>query len=126
MIARLGAPKGAQSWLTEADLDYYVSEFREAGFRGGINYYRNIHRNWQMTAQLANAQITLPVLFVAGEKDLVLRGATAEQLTATMGKFVGDLRGVKLYPGVGHWVQQEIPDEVNKAVIEFLKSLPKS
>jgi len=126
MIARLGAPKGAQSWLTEADLDYYVSEFREAGFRGGINYYRNIHRNWQMTAQLANAQITLPVLFVAGEKDLVLRGATAEQLTATMGRFVVDLRGVKLYPGVGHWVQQEIPDEVNKVVIEFLKSLPKS
>jgi pimeloyl-ACP methyl ester carboxylesterase len=49
-----------------------------------------------------------------------------EQLTATMGKFVEDLRGVELYPGVGHWVQQEIPDEVNKAVIEFLKSLPKS
>ena len=126
MIARLGAPKGAQSWFTPADLDYYVSEFREAGFYGGINYYRNIHRNWQATAQLANAQITLPVLFVAGEKDLVLRGATAEQLTAIMGKFVGDLRGVKVYPGVGHWVQQEIPDEVNKVVIEFLKSLPKS
>jgi pimeloyl-ACP methyl ester carboxylesterase len=126
MIARLGAPKGAQSWFTQADLDYYVGEFREAGFYGGINYYRNIHRNWQTTPQLANAQITLPVLFVAGEKDLVLRGATAEQLTATMGKFVGDLRGVKVYPGVGHWVQQEIPDEVNKVVIEFLKSLPKS
>ena len=126
MIARLGAPKGPPSWLTPADLDYYVGEFREAGFRGGINYYRNIHRNWETTPQLANAQIALPVLFVAGEKDLVLRGATAEQLTATMSKFVRDLRGVKLYPGVGHWVQQERPDEVNKAVIEFLKSLPTS
>jgi len=126
LMARLGAPKGPQSWFTEADLDYYVGEFRQAGFRGGINYYRNIHRNWETTPQLVNAQIALPVLFVAGEKDLVLRGATVEQLTATMSKFVGDLRGVKLYPGVGHWVQQERPDEVNKAIIEFLKSLPTS
>jgi pimeloyl-ACP methyl ester carboxylesterase len=125
MIARLGAPKSAPLWLTQADLDYYVGEFRQAGFVGGINYYRNIDRNWQTTAQLAHARITRPVLFVAGEKDLVLRGASAEQLTATMGKFVGDLRGVTLYPGVGHWVQQERPDEVNKAVIEFLKSLPR-
>jgi pimeloyl-ACP methyl ester carboxylesterase len=125
-LGRPTHPRRSQSWLTQADLDYYVDEFRQAGFRGGINYYRNIDRNWQTTAQLADAQIALPVLFVAGEKDLVLRGATAEQLTATMGKFVTDLRGVTLYPGVGHWVQQERPDEVNKAVVEFLKSLPKS
>jgi pimeloyl-ACP methyl ester carboxylesterase len=43
-----------------------------------------------------------------------------------MSKSVRDLRSVKLYPGVGHWVQQERPDEVNKAVIDFLKSLPTS
>jgi pimeloyl-ACP methyl ester carboxylesterase len=126
LIGRLGAPTGPQTWLTQADLDYFVGEFRQAGFRGGINYYRNIHRNWETTPQLASVHITQPVLFLAGEKDLVIRGTTAEQLTATMGKFVSDLRGVTLYPGVGHWVQQERPDDVNKAVIEFLKSAPKS
>jgi pimeloyl-ACP methyl ester carboxylesterase len=126
MIPRIGVPEGAQSWLTQADLEYYIGEFWQAGFRGGINYYRNIHRNWETTPQLAHPQITQPVLFLAGEMDLVLRGATAEQLTATMGKFVKDLRGVRLYPGVGHWVQQERPDDVNKAIIEFLKSLPTS
>ena len=124
-IPRLGAPKGEQSWLTQADLDYFVGEFRQAGFRGGINYYRNIHRNWQTTPQLANAHIVQPVLFLAGEKDVVIRGATAEQLTAIMGQFARDLRAVTLYPGVGHWVQQERPDEVNRAVIEFLKAVPK-
>src|SRR5262245_33144746 len=41
---RMGAPKGLPSWLTQTDLDYYVSEFKEAGFRGGINFYRNFHR----------------------------------------------------------------------------------
>jgi len=125
-IPRLGTPKGAQSWLTQADLDYFVDEFKQAGFRGGINYYRNIHRNWETTPQLASAHVAQPVLFLAGEKDVVIRGATAEQLTAMMGQFVRDLRGVTLYPGVGHWVQQERPDDVNKAVIEFLKSVPQS
>ena len=123
-IPRLGAPKGEQSWLTQADLDYFVGEFKHAGFRGGINYYRNIQRNWETTPQLASAHIAQPVLFLAGEKDVVIRGATAEQLTAMMRQFVRDLRGVTLYPGVGHWVQQERPDDVNKAVIEFLKSVP--
>jgi pimeloyl-ACP methyl ester carboxylesterase len=125
-IPRLGAPKGEQSWLTQADLDYFVGEFKQAGFRGGLNYYRNIHRNWERTPQLASAHIAQPVLFLAGEKDVVIRGATAEQLNAMMSQFVRDLRGVTLYPGVGHWVQQERPGDVNKAVIEFLKSVPKS
>ena len=117
---------GRRRWFYLVSGGFMLLSIASIVFRGGLNYYRNIHRNWETTPQLANAQIALPVLFVAGEKDLVLRGATAEQLTATMSKFVRDLRGVKLYPGVGHWVQQERPDEVNKAVIEFLKSLPTS
>lgn len=125
-IARLGAPSEAQSWFTQADLDYYVGEFRQAGFRGGLNYYRNISRNWETTPQLAGAKIAQPVLFLAGAKDSVIRGATAEQLTASMSKTATDLRAVKLYPGVGHWVQQQRPDEVNRAIIEFLKTLPSS
>jgi pimeloyl-ACP methyl ester carboxylesterase len=122
-IPRLGAAKGLPGWLTQADLDYYVSEFKEAGFRGGINYYRNFGRNWETTAQLTGATIKQPVLFIAGEKDIVIRGATADQLTATMKNVAPDLRGVKLIPGVGHWVQQESPEETNKAILEFLTTL---
>jgi pimeloyl-ACP methyl ester carboxylesterase len=122
-IPRLGAPKGLPDWLTQADLDYYVAEFKEAGFRGGINYYRNFHRNWETTPQLAGAKVTAPVLFIAGDKDVVIRGATAEGLTALMSNAVPGLRGVKLVPNTGHWVQQERPDEVNAAIIEFLKGM---
>ncbi len=122
-IPRLGAPKGLPDWLTEADLDYYVNEFKEAGFRGGINYYRNFHRNWETTPQLAAAKISAPVLFIAGDKDIVIRGATAEGLTAGMKKAVPGLKGVKLIPNTGHWVQQERPAEVNAALLEFLKGL---
>ena len=121
----MGAPKGLPPWLTQAELDYYVNEFKEAGFRGGINFYRNWHRNWETTPQLAGAMIPRPVLFIAGQKDGVIRGASAEQLTATMKPVASDLRGVKLVPDAGHWVQQEKPNETNAALIEFLQGVHK-
>jgi pimeloyl-ACP methyl ester carboxylesterase len=122
-IPRLGAPKSLPSWLTQADLDYYVAEFKEAGFRGGINYYRNFHRNWETTPQLSGAKISAPVLFLAGDKDIVIRGASVEGLTASMRNAVPGLRAVKLLPNTGHWVQQERPVEVNAEIIEFLKGI---
>ena len=124
-IPRLGAPKGLPSWLTQAELDYYVTEFKEAGFRGGINYYRNFHRNWETTPQLADKKVAAPVLFIAGDKDTVIRGATADALRASMVNAVPQLRDVKLIPNTGHWVQQERPAETNAAVLEFLQSLKK-
>ncbi|HYM36487.1 MAG TPA: alpha/beta hydrolase [Steroidobacteraceae bacterium] len=122
-IPRLGAPKGLPPWLTQTELDYYVNEFKEAGLRGGINYYRNFHHNWESTPQLADAKVSAPVYFIAGEKDVVIRGATAEGLTASMRNAVSDLRGVKLFPNAGHWIQQERADEVNATLIEFLQSV---
>jgi pimeloyl-ACP methyl ester carboxylesterase len=122
-IPRMGAPKGLPSWLTQADLDTYVAEFEHAGFRGGINYYRNFHRNWETTPQLQGATISAPALFVAGDKDGVIRGASAEALTTSMKTAVPGLRGVVLIPNTGHWVQQERPEETNRAILEFLKGL---
>ena len=124
-IPRLGAPRSLPSWLTQADLDYYVQEFSDAGFRGGINYYRNFHRNWETTPQLAGARIAKPALFLAGDKDIVIAGASREQLTRLMSAAASDLRGVTLVPGAGHWVQQERPEETSAAIMEFLKALPK-
>jgi pimeloyl-ACP methyl ester carboxylesterase len=122
-IPRLGTPRGLPAWLAQADLDYYVREFTEAGFRGGINYYRNFHRNWETTPQLAGATIAQPVLFLAGERDIVIGGATAERLRASIGPVATDLRGVTLLAGAGHWVQQERPADTNAAVLEFLRGL---
>jgi pimeloyl-ACP methyl ester carboxylesterase len=124
MIPRSGAPKGLPGWLTQKDLDYYVQEFTEAGFRGGINFYRNFHRNWETTPQLTGAKIAQPVRFISGARDGVIRGASAEQLTERMSSVATDLRGVVLIPEAGHWVQQEKPQETNAAIVEFLKGLP--
>ncbi len=122
-IKRLGAPKELPDWLTEQDLNHYVQEFTDAGFRGGINFYRNFDRNWKVTPQLAGAMVKQPVLFIAGAKGVVIRGAGEDQLRAMMGRAVSDLRGVKLFPGIGHWVQQESPAETNAALVDFLRAL---
>ena len=119
-INRLGAPRELPDWLTEADLDFYVNEFKRAGFRGGINYYRNFHRNWELTPQLDGVKVEKPVLFLAGEKDVVIRGANKQMLTGMMSAATKDLQ-VELIPNVGHWVQQEAAQEVNDKLVAFLK-----
>jgi len=122
-IGRLGAPTGLPDWLSQRDLDYIVGEFERAGFRGGINYYRNFHRNWEISLDYESDRVTVPTLFLAGSRDIVIGGATAEQLTAMMSRVTDDLRGVVLIPGIGHWVQQEAPEATNAAMLEFLGGL---
>ncbi len=111
------------AWLTEEDLDYIVSQFEQAGFRGGVNYYRNFHRNWEITEHLDGVKVEVPTVFIAGERDVVIAGATQEALTSSMSRVVNDLRGVVLIPEIGHWVQQEAATETNAAMLEFLKNL---
>jgi pimeloyl-ACP methyl ester carboxylesterase len=125
-IRRWGKAKGLPPWLTQKELDYYVAEFTESGFRGGINFYRNFHRNWEITPELTDRTIPQPVHFIAGAQDGVIGGANAEQLQKSMSGVATDLRGVTLVPGAGHWVQQEKPAETNAAILGFLAGLSKS
>lgn len=114
-------PPTLPSWLTEADLDFYVAEFERTGFRGGLNWYRNLDRTWELMAPWQHAKITRPALFIAGDRDLVLemRRAPLEQMRET----VPGLRNLVLLPGCGHWTQQERPAEVNTEMLAFLRSL---
>lgn len=121
-IGRLGQPKQLPDWLSQADLDYYVQEFSRAGFADGIHYYRNIDRNWELLGDKANALIQQPVLFIAGDKDNVIGGATREKLMEKMRPMIPNLADVILLPGIGHWVQQEAAEEVNNAMLTFLSA----
>ena len=121
-IDRMPEPQSLPDWLSEEELDYYVQEFTRAGFRGGINYYRNFDRNWETTAELAGATVEQPAMFIAGADDVVISWF-GDNLEPIMRRAVPDLRNFELLPGAGHWVQQERPDEVNQALIGFLKSL---
>jgi pimeloyl-ACP methyl ester carboxylesterase len=106
-------------WLTPEDLDVFATEFERTGFTGGINWYRNMHRNWEITEHLAEVKIEMPALFVAGEEDPVLQMANP----AGMDGWVTDLRGKVILPGAGHWVQQEKPAEVNAVLLDFLAGI---
>jgi len=112
-------PPSLPPWLTEEDLDYFVEEFSRTGFTGGLNWYRNLDRNWEATEPLEGAKVDVPALFVAGERDAVLRMTPPE----IMDDWVPDLRGKVIVPGAGHWIQQERPEEVNVALLGFLKEI---
>jgi pimeloyl-ACP methyl ester carboxylesterase len=116
-------PASLPSWLTEADVDFYAGEFVRSGFRGGLNWYRNIDRNWEILGPFAGARVTVPALYMAGDRDLVVRFRGMDQLIPNLVKFVPQLRKTIMLPGCGHWTQQERAAEVNAAMIEFLRSL---
>jgi pimeloyl-ACP methyl ester carboxylesterase len=116
-------PPALPGWITKEDIDFYAGEFQRTGFRGGLNWYRNIDRNWELTAPYTGAIVTVPALFIAGERDLVLAFRGVRAVLDRMSEIVPKLRGAILLPGCGHWTQQERPAEVNAAMIEFLRGL---
>jgi pimeloyl-ACP methyl ester carboxylesterase len=122
-LTRTIQPTSLPPWLTEGDIDFYEGEFKRTGFRGGLNWYRNIDRNWELLAPFAGARVTVPALFIAGDQDLVIRFPGMNQLIANLTMFVPQLRGTMMLPGCGHWTQQECPAEVNDAIIRFLRDL---
>jgi pimeloyl-ACP methyl ester carboxylesterase len=105
-------------WITEEDVDVFVDHFRTSGFRGPLNWYRNLDANAELLAFLAGRKIEQPSLFIAGERDAVIRmyPKDLESLEATMPA----LRGKVLIPGAGHWIQQERASEVNRLLVAFL------
>jgi pimeloyl-ACP methyl ester carboxylesterase len=108
-------------WLSEADLTYFSEAYRKSGFRGGLNWYRNIDRNWELTAPWQGAQIRQPSLFIAGSSDSVITGLIGAKRVADMERVLPGLRQKLIIDGAGHWIQQERADEVNAALIAFLK-----
>lgn len=116
-------PRGLPPWISEDELAVFVDTYRTAGFRGGLNWYRNIDRNWDLTAAWQNAEIHQPSLFIAGTKDEVVTGLIGAKRVADMEKVLPGLRQKLLIEGAGHWIQQECAAEVNATLIGFLKSL---
>jgi pimeloyl-ACP methyl ester carboxylesterase len=116
-------PAKLPAWITDADIDFYAGEFGRAGFRGGLNWYRNIDRNWELLAPYTGAVVRVPALYVVGDRDLVYKFRGMDQLIPNLKRFVPELRRTIVLPGCGHWTQQERVAEVNTAMVEFLQSL---
>jgi pimeloyl-ACP methyl ester carboxylesterase len=120
------SPDELPAWLTERDVAAYVEEFAESGFLGPLNWYRNIDRNWALTAPWEGAQITPPALFLAGDRDPVMSWYDTSTLEASLRTVVPNLRRFQLEPGAGHWIQQERPEVTNAALVEFATATSRS
>jgi pimeloyl-ACP methyl ester carboxylesterase len=110
-------------WLTEADIDVFVDEFARSGFTGPLNWYRNLDRNWELGAAWKHAPVTVPALYLAGDRDLVVSFTGGEVMLAGLSGVVPGLREARLLPGCGHWTQQERPEEVSQAMVGFIAGL---
>lgn len=108
-------------WMSAAHFEAYVDAFRAAGFKRPLDWYRNIDRNWALTAYLQGCRIGQPSLFIVGERDPVRHYAGRHE--KGLGDWLTDLRGQVVIEGAGHWVQQERPDEVNRLLLDFLGGL---
>ncbi len=116
-------PSALPGWLTEQDLQTMAASFRRTGFRGGLNYYRNLDRNWELLSPWQGARVAPPALFMAGTRDVVINSPIATGWQEAMAAYVPNLRDAVLVEGGGHWIQQERPAEVNAALLGFLSGL---
>ncbi|HWT94246.1 MAG TPA: alpha/beta hydrolase [Solirubrobacteraceae bacterium] len=103
-------------FMTDEELAVYVDAYTRTGFSGGLALYRNLDRNWELTAPFDDRKVEQPALFLTGERDPVRQFMPPE----AMDGWVIDLRAKVVVPGAGHWVNQERPDEVNAALLDWL------
>jgi len=109
------------TWLSAEDFEVYLASYRESGFRGPCNWYRNIPTNNAATPELEGARFTQPAAFVAGAEDDVLL-YDPEWRTHFPAHF-DDLRFIDIIDGAGHWLQVEKPDETTAQILRFLDGL---
>jgi pimeloyl-ACP methyl ester carboxylesterase len=102
--------------VSAEELDYYVEAFEKSGFRGGINWYRNIDRNLQLVPDMGARKLALPCLMVTAGWDAALR----PEMAAGMPEVCADLE-MQEVPRAGHWIQQEKPGELNAHLCSWLK-----
>lgn len=114
----LAEPPAGIDWLDASDLAVYAAAFRASGLTGGLNWYRNIDRNWELTAPWQDAPIRQPAWFIAGERDPIY--PLVKPLVDRLAQTVPGLLGTSILPNVGHWVQQEVPASVNDILLAFL------
>jgi pimeloyl-ACP methyl ester carboxylesterase len=125
MMPRTGGfmtdPPSLPAWVTESDIDVYVKEYARSGFHGPLAWWRNIDRGWELMAPFAGAAVTVPALYMAGDRDFV--AAVFSQDIAKQSALVPKLRPAIMLPGCGHWTQQERAPEVSAAIIDFIRQL---
>ncbi|XP_049721650.1 bifunctional epoxide hydrolase 2 isoform X1 [Elephas maximus indicus] len=103
--------------ITEEEIQFYVQQFKKSGFRGPLNWYRNMDRNWQWGCKSVGRKILIPALMVTAEKDSVL----LPEMSQHMEDWIPHLKRGHI-EDCGHWTQMDRPAELNQILIEWLET----
>jgi pimeloyl-ACP methyl ester carboxylesterase len=123
LLANMLNPLSLPPWISEGDADVYIEQFSRSGYRGGLNWYRNISRNRELLGAFDDLKIAVPALYIAGDRDVVLAFPGMDKVIAGLSERVPLLQQSIMLSGCGHWTQQERPEEVNAALIKFLRDI---
>ena len=120
---QLVVPAQLPTWLTSRRSRVLRRRARaRSGFRGGLNWYRNINAlpgdPGPVRRRHDRPARALPRRRARPDRRQHARGAGRHCRAAVPG-----LRRLEDVPGAGHWLQQERPDEVNAALVEFLSEI---
>jgi pimeloyl-ACP methyl ester carboxylesterase len=124
LLDGLDDPEVFPVWMSEADMDYYVAQFKASGFFGPISRYRNHTRDFEYLKPYRGRRIEQPAFFIAGDRDGAFNMFNSKvDPLSVMRQFVPNLEGAHVLPGCGHWTQQERPQAVNALLTPWLQSL---
>ncbi|MCM3569236.1 alpha/beta fold hydrolase [Neobacillus mesonae] len=111
-------PPDLPTWLTKNDLNYFVDNFKQTGFTGALNRYRNVDYDWIDLEKESQRKIMQPALFIGGELDTAT--SFNKRSIEIMNHYVPNIKDKIIIPGAGHYVQQEASEDVNRIIVEFL------
>jgi pimeloyl-ACP methyl ester carboxylesterase len=108
-LAKAEKPLG-EPIMNDDDLCVFVTAFKNSGFNGAINWYRNLDRNWHVLADIEPI-IKQPTLMIYGNLDMIPKFERLQD-------FVPNLDVTSL--DCGHHIQQELPQETNQSILKWL------
>ena len=110
-------------WLSELELEFFVSEYSRSGFTGGLNWYRSMDRKWEQRKAFEGVQSQVPAWFIGSEADVDLAGFHGDDPIGQMRAIFPRLMDVQMIPKVGHMMQLEASAQLNSILLEYLQRI---
>lgn len=110
-------------WLSELEMEFFVADYARSGFTGGLNWYRAMDLRWAQRQPLYGTPNPVPFYFIGSENDTDLEAFHGDDPIGKIKQQYSDVRGISMVPHAGHMLQLERSAEVNKVIVDFLRTL---
>lgn len=114
------------SWISELELEFFVSDYARSGFTGGLNWYRAMDIRWEQRKQFEGVKNTVPFFFIGSENDVDLEAWHGDDPLGDIKHQYSDVRGIRMLSHAGHMMHMEKAQEVNEIIVEFLNDFRKN